>query len=171
MSTLPWPAIISSVSALLGVAVGGFLTARIQKRQWARDQQIEACAAIVVESTRVQLSLRGQWKHDQRVDWVPWNEALAKISLVADRAVVEAAGEVDAVFWQHSDRIDRGEITNEATWFAATEPMEAARLAFVNTAKRHVLGSADRLDRLPIRRPSGYMPGASSTPPRPSDPP
>lgn len=73
--------------------------------------------------------------------------------------MVEAAGEVDAVFWQHSYRIDRSEITDEAAWFAATELMEAARLAFVNTAKRHVLGSADRLDRLPIRRPSGHMPG------------
>ncbi|GAA4581081.1 hypothetical protein GCM10023176_61520 [Micromonospora coerulea] len=170
MSTLLWPAIISSVSALLGVAMGGFLTARGQERQWARGQQIEACAAIVVESTRVQLSLRGQWKHDQRVDWMPWNEALAKISLVADRSVVEAAGEVDAVFWQHSDRIDRGEIADEAAWFVATELMEAARLAFVNIAKRHVLGSADRLDRLPVRRPSGYMPGVG-TAPSPSDPP
>jgi hypothetical protein len=44
--------------------MGGFLTARVQKRQWARGQQIEACAAIVVESTRVQLALRGQCKHD-----------------------------------------------------------------------------------------------------------
>jgi hypothetical protein len=59
------------------------------------------------------------------------------------------------VFWRHSERIDRGEVTDEAAWFEATEPMEAARLAFVNTAKRYVLGSADRLDRLPIRRPSG----------------
>ena len=168
MSTLPWSAIISSVSALLGVAVGGVLTARVQKRQWARGQQIEACTAIVVESTRVQLWLRGQWKHDQRVDWMPWNEALVKISLVADRAVVEAAGEIDAVFWRQSDRIDRGEITDEAAWFAATEPMETARLAFVNTAKRHVLGSRDRLDRLPIRRPTGYLPGAR---PSTSDPP
>ena len=73
------------------------------------------------------------------------------------------------MFWQHSDCIDRRQITEEAAWFAATERMEAARLAFVNTAKRHVLGSADRLDRLPIRRPSGYLPGASSTPPGPSD--
>lgn len=170
MSTLLWPAIISSASALLGVAIGGFLTARVQKRQWARGQQIEACAAIVVESTRVQLSMRGQWKHDQRVDWVPWNEALAKISLVASRAVVEAAGEIDAVFWEQSDRSDRGEITDEEAWFAATEPMEAARLAFVNTAKRHVLGSADRLDRLPIRRPTRYLPGVDARP-RTSDPP
>jgi hypothetical protein len=29
VSTPLWPAIISSVSALLGVAVGGFLTARV----------------------------------------------------------------------------------------------------------------------------------------------
>jgi hypothetical protein len=101
---------------------------------------------------------------------VPWNEALAKISLVGDRAVVEAAGQIDAVFWRHSDRIDRGEITDEETWFAATEPMEAARLAFVNTAKRQVLSSADRLDRLPIRRPTGYMPGVG-TRPGTSDPP
>jgi hypothetical protein len=33
-----------------------------------RGQQIVADAAIVVESTRVQLSLQGPWKHDQRVD-------------------------------------------------------------------------------------------------------
>jgi hypothetical protein len=91
------------------------------------------------------------------------------VSLIANRAVVEAAGEVDAVFWRHSDRIDRGELTDEAAWFAATERMEAVRLAFVNTAKRHVLGSADRLDRLPIRRPRGDTPGVSSTPPSPSD--
>ena len=44
--------------------MGGFLTARVQKRRWAPGQQIEACAAIVVESTRVQLALRGQCKHD-----------------------------------------------------------------------------------------------------------
>lgn len=168
--SLLWPAIISSASALFGVAMGGFLTARVQRRQWARGQQVEACAAIVVESTRVQLSLRGQWKHGQRVDWVPWNEALAKISLVANRAVVEAAGDVDAVFWQHSDRIDRGEVADEAAWFAATEPMEAVRLAFVNVAKRHVLGSSDRLDRLPIRRPGGYLPGVVHVEPGPSDP-
>jgi hypothetical protein len=170
VSTPLWPPIISSVSALFGVMIGGFLTARVQKRQWVRAQQIEACAAIVVESTRVQLALRGQWKHDHRVDWVPWNEALARISLVADRAVVDAAGEVDAVFWCHSDSIDRGEVTDEAAWFEATERMETARLIFVNTAKRRVLGSADRLDRLPIRRPRGYMPGVSNIPPGPSDP-
>jgi hypothetical protein len=46
----------------------------------------------------------------------------------------------------------------------------AARSAFVNTAKRHMPGSAEPPDRLPIRRPSGYMPGIGSTTHSPSDP-
>ena len=117
-----WLAVISSASGLIGVGLGAFLTGRVQKRQWARGQQIDACAAIVVKSTRVQLALQRQWKHQERVDWVPWNEALARISLVADRAVVDAAGDVDEVFWRHSDRIDRGEIKSEADWFPATGP-------------------------------------------------
>ncbi|WP_433220200.1 hypothetical protein ACQP00_17315 [Dactylosporangium sp. CS-047395] len=153
MSSVLWPALISSASALVGVAMGGLLTARVQRRQWARGQQIEACIAVVVESTRVHLALRGQWKDAGRVDWVAWNEALARISLVAEPAVVEAAGDVDAAFWECSDRIDRAEMADETAWLAAAERMEAARLAFTNVAKRHVLGATQRLERLPIRRP------------------
>jgi hypothetical protein len=44
---------------------------------------------------------------------------------------------------------------------AAVGLMEAARLAFVNAAKEHVIGSGKRLDRLPIRRPSDYLPGGT----------
>lgn len=154
-----WLAIVSSLSGLIGVTLGAFLTAWVQRRQWARGKQVDACTAIVVESTRVQLALRQQWKHKVRVDWLPWNEALAGISLAGDPTVVDAAGDIDEVFWRHSDRIDRGEIKDEAAWFAATGPMEAARLAFVNIAKRDVIGSNKRLDQLPIRRPDGYLPG------------
>jgi hypothetical protein len=92
---------------------------------------------------------------------VPWNEALAQISLVADPSVVEAAGDIDEVFWRHSDLIDRGEVQDETAWVAAVGLMEAARLAFVNAAMEHVLGSGKRLDRLPIRRPSDYLPGGT----------
>ena len=165
MSTLPWSALISSLSALFGVAMGGFIAARVQKRQWTRGQQIEACAAIVVESTRVQLALRSQWKKGDRVDWLPWNEALAKVSLVADRAVVDAAGRVDEMFWRQTERMERGEIKKEADWFVLTERLEDVRLSFVNTAKQHVLGSGDRLDCLPIRRPREYVPGMHSVSP------
>ena len=154
-----WTSLISASAALIGVGLGALLTARVQRRQWARGQQVDACVAIVVESTRLQLSLRGQWKRGERVDWGPWNEALARVSLVGTPPVVDAAGRVDEAFWRHGERFDRGDIPDEAAWFAATVPLEAVRLAFVNTAKEHVLGSADRLDRLPVRRPRGYMPG------------
>ena len=159
MMTWLWPALISSASGLAGVSLGAALAARIQHQQWTRGKQVEACAAVVVESTRVQLALRRWWKRGDPVDWVAWNEALAQISLVSDPAVVEAAGVVDEVFWKQSERIERGEVADEAQWFATTSRMEAARLAFVNIAKGHVLGSRHRLDQLPIRRPDGYMPG------------
>jgi hypothetical protein len=84
----------------------------------ASEKQIDACAAIVAESTRVERALRRQWKHQERVDWVPWNEALARVSLVAGRAVVDAAGDINEVFWRRSDRIDRGLIKDEAGWLA-----------------------------------------------------
>lgn len=158
MSTPLWLAVISSASGLAGVTLGVALTGRAQRTQWARGKQIDACAAIVVGSTRVQLALRRQWRHGDRVDWVPWNEALADISLVASPAVVDAAGDVDALFWRFSDLIDRGDLEDEAAWVAASGLMETARLAFINTAKEQVIGSRKRLERLPIRRPSEYLP-------------
>ncbi|TCM35145.1 hypothetical protein EV648_12538 [Kribbella sp. VKM Ac-2568] len=84
---------------------------------------------------------------------MPWNEALADISLVAAPTVVEAAGDVDELFWRHSDQIDRGDLKDEAAWVAASGLMETARLAFTNAAKEYVIGSSKRLERLPIRRP------------------
>ncbi|MFI6833090.1 hypothetical protein ACIBG5_38660 [Kribbella sp. NPDC050241] len=154
MTTSLWLALISSFSRLAGVALGAALTGQAQRRQWTRDRQVGACTAIVVQSTRVQLALRQQWRRAQRVDWAPWNEALAEISLiVATPAGVEAAGEMDELFWQNSEMVVRGELNDETAWEAASQRMEAARLNFINTAKRHVIGSRSRLNRLPIRRP------------------
>ncbi|MGW3423965.1 hypothetical protein [Streptomyces phaeochromogenes] len=36
---------------------------------WSRDKQIEACAAIVAESTRIQPALRPAWRHGDPLDW------------------------------------------------------------------------------------------------------
>jgi hypothetical protein len=162
MTTDAWPALISALSGLSGVTLGASLTARVQPKLWARGKQVDACAAIVAESTRIQLAMRRWWKDGDRIDWVAWNQALAEISLMSEAAVVEAAGAVDEVFWQESDRIERGEVIDETRWFEAAGRMELARLAFVNAAKRHVMGSAKRLDSLPIRRPRHYMPGVPS---------
>src|SRR5439155_21442088 len=53
----------------------------VPERQWARGQQTEACAATVVEPTRVQLALRGQWKHDgaDPAQWLAVGDAFALI--------------------------------------------------------------------------------------------
>ncbi|MFD3400996.1 hypothetical protein ACFWUU_09985 [Kribbella sp. NPDC058693] len=153
MTTALWLALISSLSGLAGVTLGAVLASRSQSRQWTRDRQVGACVAIVVQSTRVQLALRQQWRRAQRVDWAPWNEALAEISLIATTAeVVDAAGEIDQLFWQTTE-LDRGELNNEIAWEAAVQGMEAARLNFINVAKKHVIGSRGRLERLPVRRP------------------
>jgi hypothetical protein len=68
------------------------------------------------------------------------------------------------VFWQQTERIERGQVIEESDPFAVTAVMEAVRLDFVNTAKRHVMGSTRRLDQLPVRRPAGYMPGTVQGP-------
>lgn len=162
MTTPVWLAVVSSASGLAGVTLGAALTGRVQRRHWAMSRQVDACTAIVVESTRVQLALRRQWRHGERVDWVPWNDALAEISLVADPAVVDAAGDVDREFWRHSDLIERGELNDEAAWVAASGVMEAARIGFVNAAKKHVIGSGKRLEQLPIRRPVHHSSGGAS---------
>ncbi|MBS2966839.1 hypothetical protein KGA66_27640 [Actinocrinis puniceicyclus] len=70
------------LATVLGVVLGSILTGRSQRSTWIRDRQLEAYAAIIREGTRAQLVLREHFKgHIHRVDWTPWNEALATISL------------------------------------------------------------------------------------------
>jgi len=52
---------------------------------------------------------------------------------------------------------------------AASGLMERARLAFINATKEHVIGSSKRLERLPIRRPSEYLPGGTGDSPSTAD--
>ncbi|MFD7283555.1 hypothetical protein ACFV80_42840 [Streptomyces sp. NPDC059862] len=85
-------------ATLIGVLAGSLLTSRADRMHWSRDKQIEACAAIVAESTRIQLALRRAWRHGDAVDWVPWNVALGTIWLVGSPAVVTAAATMDQVF-------------------------------------------------------------------------
>jgi hypothetical protein len=79
---------------------GGTIAGRSQKRHWTRDKQVEACSAIISESTRTQLALRRGWRHGEKIDWNGWNQALALISLVGTPAAIAAADTMDAVFWR-----------------------------------------------------------------------
>lgn len=148
------PAAAGVIATLLGVVLGGVLTRRQQVEAWSRDRQVEACAAIVRESTRVQLNLRHVFRgRATTIDWAPWNEALAVLHLVGHPDAVAAAQAMDEAIWRSSHAVRYGGITGEDAWAAAREPLEATRLQFINTARRRLLANREPLHRL-VARPS-----------------
>lgn len=152
------PIVASGVSGavvtLLGVITGGAMTSRGQRRQWNRDKQIDACTAIVQESTRVQLALRQQWKYGRDVDWTGWNQALALMWLVGVPDVITVAYRMDRTFWHCSARIRRGWKPDEDAWAVVRDEMESSRLDFINSVRRKVIESKDSVGRVPVARPS-----------------
>jgi len=137
---------------LLGVIVGGFVTRRSEQRQWARDRQIDACATVVQESTRMQLALLERWKRRQRPDWTVWNQALAMLWLVGTHEVIAEAKAMDRLFWLSSIRIKGGQMSEDA-WAADRDEMEAARLRFINAARRAIVTRSAVLSDVPVARP------------------
>ena len=105
-----WLAILISGASgaavtLLGVVTGGVIASRSQRRQWIRDRQIDACAVLIQESTRMQLALRQQWGQQEKPDWTAWNQVLATIWLVGPPAVRAEARRMDRIFWLCGARI------------------------------------------------------------------
>ncbi|MFI6279736.1 hypothetical protein [Streptomyces sp. NPDC050988] len=135
---------------------------------WSRDKRIEACAAIVAESTRIQLALRRAWRHGDPLDWVPWNVALGTVWLVGSPAVVAAAATMDQVFWDHSDQFVQQTATSETAWKEARDLMEAARLDFINAARLHVDPRHNKLTQVPVSRPPLFRAAAPSAGPPPT---
>lgn len=85
---------------LLGVAAGGLIANRSQRRQWTRDKQIDAYAAVLQESTRMQLALLRRWKYAEHSDWTAWNQALAMLWLAGTVNVITEANEwIDCSGW------------------------------------------------------------------------
>jgi ribosomal protein L39E len=152
------PIVVSSAGAavvtLLGAVTGGAIAGHSQRRHWTRDKQIEACTAIASESTRTQLALRRLWRRGEKVDWNGWNQALALISLVGTPALIASADEMDAVFWRSTSRMEEVAEFDEVAWADIVQEMEAARLSFINVARREIIGISAELERLPIARPA-----------------
>ena len=152
------PAAAGVIATLLGVGLGGVLTRRQQTEAWARDRQIDACASIVNESTRMQLQLgRVASGIDTALDWVPWNSSLAVLHLVGHPEIVASAQAMDEAFWISGDAIKHRDEGAYPGWNALREPLEATRLAFVNTSRRHLLVDDRPLSRLVARVPSIEM--------------
>jgi hypothetical protein len=138
---------------LLGAVTGGAIASRSQKRYWTRDKQVDACAAVVSESTRAQLAMRRLWRHGEKVDWTVWNQALAMISLVGTPEVIDAAGSMDEAFWRCTERIKELGSFDERYWSEILDDLESARLEFINRARQEVVGVRTGLGRLPVMRP------------------
>ncbi|WP_146073857.1 hypothetical protein [Amycolatopsis sp. CA-126428] len=154
---MPFPLQIATSSAagalitLIGVFVGSVLSGRTQRRLWNRSKQIDVCADILSESTRVYHAMAAKWRRGVPIDWVTWNQALAAIWLVGEPEVVEAALSMDKTFWKQNARINRGEMTEES-WAAALDTIDADRLRFANTVRVHVSSIKTRLTAIPTGR-------------------
>jgi hypothetical protein len=144
----------AAVVTLLGAVTGGAIGSRSEKQHWTRDKQIEACTAIVSESTRTQLALRRLWRRGEKVDWYGWNQALALISLVGTPTSIAAADKMDAAFWNSTSQMDKAGAFDEAIWANIVQQLETARLSFINEARREIIGVSVALERLPIARPA-----------------
>ncbi|MEY9906244.1 hypothetical protein ABIA35_002461 [Catenulispora sp. MAP12-49] len=73
--------------------------------------------------------------------------------MVADSRIVEAAQQMDQRFWDYNSIIRDRLITTEDQWAAVREPIEASRLAFINAARRHLVGIEEPVRSL-VARPS-----------------
>ncbi len=137
---------------LIGVFVGAALTGRTQRRLWNRTKQIDTCATILAEATRISHALAAKWRRGTPIEWVTWNQALAAVWLIGEPEVVEKALSIDKTFWIQNDRVNRGEITDDATWTPVLDAMDADRLEFVNAVRTHIVNSSKLLTMVPTGR-------------------
>ena len=69
-------------------------------------------------------------------------------------AAGSAAQGQDAAFWVSGDAIKHREVEGYKGWNALRDPLDATRLEFINTARRHLIASDQPLSRLVARVPS-----------------
>lgn len=137
---------------LIGVLVGAALTGRTQQRLWNRTKQIDTCASILAEATRISHALAAKWRRGTPIEWVTWNQALAAVWLIGEPEVVEKALSIDKTFWIQNARVNRGEITDDETWAPVLDAMDADRLEFVNAVRTHIVNSSKLLTMVPTGR-------------------
>ena len=146
-----WNTVLSVVGALAGVGVGGLIGYRTQRTQWSRNLRVEAYADFLKAFALVYNGSSRPWREGRRseVDWAAWNRALGMVTLVSEAPLASAAVAIDEQMWrlhlvsqQQTHPIDR------ADWERLTAPLEEARLAFLNAARRELSPSATPLPRM-----------------------
>ena len=98
--------------------------------------------------------MRRLWRRDEKVDWNPWNQALALISLVATPAAITAAEKMDAKFWLSTSRMENLGEFDEASWSEIVQDLRSVRLDFINIAREEIAGVGHGLERLPVVLPA-----------------
>ena len=94
--------------------------------------------------------MRRLWRRDEKVDWKPWNQALALFSLVGTPAAIAAAEKMDTMFWQSTLRIEKLGTFDETNWSEIVQDLQSVRLEFINVAREEIVGMRHGLERLPI---------------------
>ncbi|MFI1401154.1 hypothetical protein [Streptomyces sp. NPDC020681] len=148
MST-DWSFIATTGSAvlttLLGVAAGSFVSSRAQRGQRSWERQTDACAQVLRESAAILVAL-ARLSEERRaqppgtgseIDWRPWNDALAMVSLVADHDIAEAAHAIDEQIWRSHRALVRDRST-QGQWFALRDDIEDRRRSFTEIARRRL---------------------------------
>ena len=147
-----WAVVGGIVATLLGVALGAILTGRSQDSSWTRDRQLEVYAAVIREGTRIQLELCEQFeRRSYRIDWQPWNEALAMISLVGRSDLVLLAQRMDEALWTSGNAVRDGSDRSFQRWLEIRQPLEDTRLAFLNVARQAIAKDGSVISRLVAR--------------------
>ncbi|MFG2079522.1 hypothetical protein ACGFI5_04075 [Micromonospora tulbaghiae] len=141
--TSPWniaiPAVAALVATLSGVVIGALLTRHAQFVQWSRASRLEAYVAFLKAYSVVYDGLGHACRHQTNptIDWTQWNQALATLSLVSTRSVMENAIAVDNAIWSIDACIVNGD-SGMGRWLEFRKELEAKRVSFVNAARREL---------------------------------
>lgn len=155
--TVPLSVIVSSIAAVLatvtGVVLGSRLGSRSQASQWARAARLEACSDVLRTYSAVYDNLSSACRRGTQpeFDWTLWNQAIALLSLVESRAVMDSALQLDEAIWRVDHEIELGR-TGLQEWLVLRELLEHSRVEFVNAVRRELGSSKEQLLRV-IGRP------------------
>ncbi|MFJ6837570.1 hypothetical protein [Streptomyces sp. NPDC091209] len=151
--TIDWNFIATTggavVTTLLGVIAGSAVSSRAQRGQRSWERQTDACAQVLRESAAILIALsrlarevRGQPAGESTdgvstIDWRPWNDALAMVSLVADHDIAHAAHAIDEEIWRAQLALVR-EVSTQERWFELRDLVEDRRRSFTAIARHRL---------------------------------
>lgn len=161
-AVFPWDVAIAAGSTLvagIGATWWAGRTARAtQSTHWRLEAQRAAVEQILREFSAVYIALANAAREGRRspqvhgrsgsgplADFTEWVAALQRLSIVANRSLVERAVALDAEVWRLHKRVRELGGLVRVEWGQNTQPVLNARLDFVNAARK-MLGSDSPVD-------------------------